>query len=108
MADEPLGALSKIGSWSLPPVPSKWNANWTDFSTLFAFFASTSDTAYITTKNAKSSVMKSAYETSQRSWFSCSLCLCRFGIARRRGGFGAVLQEVDRQAFTQQMVVEAF
>jgi len=29
---------------------------------------------YMTTKNANSSVMKSAYETSQRSWFSCSSC----------------------------------
>src|SRR3569832_1482563 len=32
----------------------------------------TEEMAYITTKNANSSVMKSAYETSQRSWFSCS------------------------------------
>jgi hypothetical protein len=27
---------------------------------------------YMTTKKANSKVMKSAYDTSQRSWFSCS------------------------------------
>ena len=32
----------------------------------------TDETAYITTKKANSKVIKSAYETSQRSWFSCS------------------------------------
>jgi hypothetical protein len=31
----------------------------------------TEERAYITTKKANSRVMKSAYETSQRSWFSC-------------------------------------
>jgi len=35
-------------------------------------FSLTAETAYITTKNANSSVMKSAYEISQRSWFSWS------------------------------------
>ena len=32
----------------------------------------TDEMAYMTTKKANSRVMKSAYETSQRSWFSCS------------------------------------
>jgi hypothetical protein len=33
----------------------------------------TTEIAYMTTKNANSSVMKSAYEISQRSWFSPGL-----------------------------------
>src|SRR3569832_1854052 len=41
----------------------------------------TDETEYITTKNANSSVMKSAYEISQRSWFSCSSCLGLRAIA---------------------------
>src|SRR4030067_1861061 len=32
------------------------------------------DVEYITTKKANSSVIKSAYDTSHRSWFSCSSC----------------------------------
>src|SRR3972149_2339564 len=34
----------------------------------------TDDVEYITTNKAKRSVIKSAYETSHRSWFSCSSC----------------------------------
>ena len=36
---------------------------------------------YITTKKANSKVMKSAYETSQRSWFSCSSGALRLAMA---------------------------
>jgi hypothetical protein len=38
---------------------------------------STCDTANMTTKNANSRVMKSAYDTSQRSWLTCSCFLLR-------------------------------
>src|SRR5437588_471177 len=41
----------------------------------------TDEIEYITTKNANKSVMKSAYDTSQRSWFSCSSCF--FFLAMR-------------------------
>ena len=44
----------------------------------------TCETAYITTKKANSSVMKSAYDTSQRSWLSWSLSLS--GLRRRAAG----------------------
>ncbi len=32
----------------------------------------TEEMEYITTKNANNNVIKSAYETNQRSWFTCS------------------------------------
>src|SRR5438874_8765875 len=38
----------------------------------------------MTTKKANSRVMKSAYETSQRSWFTCSACFLRAISSRHR------------------------
>ena len=63
---------SKIGICALPPVPEKWSAHLIADAAWDSFLLSTRLTEYITTKNAKSRVMKSAYDTSQRSWFSCS------------------------------------
>src|SRR6476659_8982490 len=48
----------------------------------------TDETEYMTTKNANRRVMKSAYETSHRSWFSCSSCLC-FRMIQRTNCHGS-------------------
>src|SRR5579863_2057479 len=40
----------------------------------FTFFLSTCAVEYITTKNANRRVMKSAYDTSQRSWLAWATC----------------------------------
>ena len=50
---------------------------------MLSFCASTVEIAYIVVKNANSSVMKSAYETSQRSWFDVRSRRCG-GLRRRR------------------------
>jgi len=69
----PPGVAPWIGcAEELGKTPRYSKATCTDSTKRPIFCASTWETANITTKKAKSSVMKSAYETSQRSWFSCS------------------------------------
>ena len=62
-------------------------AFFTESDTCCAFDLSVCAVANITTKNANNKVMKSAYDTSQRSWFSVSSCRLRAiesGPRRRR------------------------
>src|SRR5579863_3847107 len=74
-------------------------ASRTESETCLALALSVWEEANITTKKANSSVMKSAYETSQRSWFSGAACFLARAMGdarltfRRRGvwsGFGGL------------------
>ncbi len=60
-----------------------FNARWTAFEIAWARPLSAWEEAYITTKNAKSKAMKSAYDTSQRAWFSAR------GVRFRKDGINA-------------------
>src|SRR6266568_1271694 len=60
---------------AVPFMPPLCNACCTESDTCLAFALSVCEEANITTKNANSSVMKSAYETSHLSWFSTACFL---------------------------------
>src|SRR5438309_5631378 len=51
-----------------------FKASTMDWLTTLNLPSFTFEMEYITTKNANRSVMKSAYDTIQRSWFPCSSC----------------------------------